>query len=67
MDPLTLEWLKHGVMGLVIVGQSIAIAKLYRDLNEAREDVDEAREDHLEDLRRLNTRLSGTRSGDSWG
>lgn len=48
--------LQYGLAGAVILAQVFAIKKLYADLAEAREDVDEARQDAIRALSDLLTK-----------
>lgn len=56
------EWLKLGVLGLVVLSQSLALRKLYADLQEAHEARDVAREEALATLERVLTKLDSKSS-----
>ena len=72
MSPLELEWLKYGLLGLVVLSESLVIRKLYTDsqatvkacreeLAAANEERDEARREALATLERVLT-AHGSRS-----
>lgn len=56
------EWLKLGVLGLVVLSQTLALKKLYADLQEAHEARDVAREEALATLERVLTKLDSKNS-----
>lgn len=62
MSPLELEWVKFGLLGLVVVTQQIAIRAMFKALQDANEARDHARAESLLTLERVLSKLDSKSS-----